>query len=63
MTYIVEVRPPKSMLSERQEASVYIMSNEYLFVQQAKEVAKTYKELGCNVKIWYQTNDLVEVNL
>lgn len=55
MSYIVEVTAPIGQMSARFEYSIYILTSDYTFKDQAEEVAKVYRGLGCKVRILKET--------
>lgn len=55
MRFIVEVQPPEGMMNPEHERGIYAVSAEYIERYQAEEVAKTYKALGCKVRILRRT--------
>lgn len=55
MSYIVEVTAPVDQMTARHEYSIYSLSTNFLFKEQAQEVAKAYREIGCKVRILKET--------
>lgn len=55
MSYIVEVIPPKEHMKNSYESNCYAMSSDFLFKEQAEEVAKAYRAVGCRVRILKET--------
>ena len=55
MRFIVEIQPPEDVMDPKHERGIYTVSADYIERYQAEEVAKTYKALGCKVRILRRT--------